>query len=71
MPAPENDLTAYLPPEICGVLHHAQRHLDASRAAKYYPLYKHRDRTRRHAEKVQKLVARAARMMAARGVPCP
>lgn len=59
-------LTVYLPPEVCGCLSLAQRHLKTSKAARYY--YRHGDRKRKHEAKVQKLVAKAARLMERRGV---
>ena len=55
----------YLPPEVCGCLSVAQKHLDAGRALQS-PRW--RERKAKHASKVQKLVSRAARLLARRGV---
>lgn len=58
-----------LPPEVCGCLAHAQRHLDTASRYRwsYYGRYKAEKRKRKHEQKVQKLVAKAARMLARRG----
>jgi hypothetical protein len=66
-----NPIVVHLPPEVCGALSLAQHYLDASKRGRYYPLGKYNTRQRRLREKIQKLVARAAKLMANRGVPCP
>ena len=58
-------ILVYLPPEVCGALSVAQKHVDASRRL-YWTNgnnYKRKVRIRRHEEKAQKLVARAARLL--------
>jgi hypothetical protein len=50
-----------LPPEVYGCLSVAQNHLNASKAARYY--YRGEDRKRKHLEKVQRLVSKAAKLL--------
>ncbi len=61
-----NPVTVYLPPEVCGALAHAERHLRLSRPGTRF--FRNKERARRHAEKVQKLVSRAARMLGGKEV---
>lgn len=56
-----NTVVVHLPPEVCGCLSLAQKHLDASRRIPCR--WKWRERKRRHEAKVQKLVARASKLL--------
>lgn len=58
-------MTVYLPPEVCGALSIAERHLKA--AGRRRRGWGWGERRQKHMAKVQKLVARAARLL--RGKP--
>ena len=61
-------ITVYAPPEVCGALSLAQRHLAAARRKIYRSGYKNRRRSQKHMSKVQKLVLRAVRLLGGKPV---
>jgi len=54
--------TVYLPPEVCGCLSVAQRHLDAMKH-KSRRRWRDKQQQAKHLSKVQKLVDKAARIL--------
>lgn len=56
---------AYLPPEVCGCLSLAQNHIDAARriGGRQCSIWRKKQRARKHEQKVQKLVNKAARLL--------
>lgn len=57
-------VTVCLPPEACGCISIAQRHLDtAKRHYRYSRRWRDTVRHRKHMEKVQKLIAKSSRLI--------
>ena len=63
-----DEITVNLPPEVCGVLYHARRHLEASKNPTGRNGYRRRACRERHVSKAQKLIAVAWRLLGESGL---